>query len=287
MTRLVLAAVMLVGAVGLRPAAADDPARAGYWIWHESADASRGVPSGATVFLRRHLAVAEPVAEAWLRISADDAYELYVDGKRVGSGNNWAQPERYDLAPLLRTGDNVIAVKASNNLAGPAGVFFAGRVTYRSGKSLDFASDRGTLAAVAAGEGWEQDGADEAAFSPARELAPRFGGPWGGGSAPPDVDATLAAWQQEWQRLFAAQSTLPEPVLIPHPRHLTWNGDYLPLVAQGQGLVRFATPGGGQAEHCAEFLRSAAGWLSGQAVPWEPADAGPAIAFSLDGEVAA
>jgi hypothetical protein len=153
MTRSVLAAVTLVGVVGLRPAAADDLARAGYWIWHESADASRGVPSGATVFLRRHLEVAEPVAEAWLRISADDAYELYVNGKRVGSGDNWAQPDRYDLAPLLRTGANVVAVKASNNLAGPAGAFFAGRVTYRSGKLLDFASDRGTLAAVTASEG--------------------------------------------------------------------------------------------------------------------------------------
>ena len=99
-------------------------------------------PPGATVFLRRRLEVAEPAGEAWLRISADDAYELYVNGKRVGSGDNWAQPERYDLTPLLRTGDNVIAVKASNNLAGPAGVFFAGRVTYRSGRPLDFASDR-------------------------------------------------------------------------------------------------------------------------------------------------
>jgi len=286
MTRSVLAAVTLVGVVGLRPAAADDLARAGYWIWHESADASRGVPSGATVFLRRHLEAAEPVAEAWLRISADDAYELYVNGKRVGSGDNWAQPDRYDLAPLLRTGANVVAVKASNNLAGPAGAFFAGRVTYRSGKLLDFASDRGTLAAVTASEGWEQEGADEAAFSPARELAPRFGGPWGGGGAPPDVDATLAAWQKEWQRIFAAQSTLAEPVLIPRPKHLAWQGDYLPFVAQGRGLVRFATPGSAQAEYCAEFLRSAAGWLSGQAVSWQPADASPAIALSLDGGVA-
>jgi hypothetical protein len=263
-------------------AAADDPARAGYWIWHQSAAASHGVPAGAAVFLRRHLEVAEPVAEAWLSISADDAYELCVNGQRVGSGENWAQPERYALAPLLSTGDNVIAVKASNNLAGPAGVFFAGRVTYRSGKSLDFASDKETLAAVTASQGWEQVGADETAFSPARELAPRFGGPWGGGGGPLDVAATVAAWQKEWQRLFAAQSTLPEPVLIPRPKHLTWQGAYLSFVAQGKGLVRFATPRGGQAEHCAEFLRSAAGWLSGQAVSWQPAGTGPVVALSLD-----
>ena len=285
MTSVGLTAVMLVGAAGLWPAQADDPGRAGYWVWHQSADASQGMPAGATVFLRRHLELAEPVAEAWLRISADDTYELYVNGQRVGSGDNWAQPERYELAPLLRNGANTIAVKASNNLAGPAGVFFAGRIVYRSGKSLDFASDKDTLAAVAASEGWEQEGADEAAFSPARELAPRFGGPWGGGGAPPDVDATLAAWQKEWQRIFAAQSTLLEPVLIPHPKRLTWQGDYLPLVAQGKGLVRFATPGGGEAEHCADFLRSATGWLSGQAITWQSADASPAIALSLDGGV--
>jgi len=277
-----LAPVVLIGAVHPQLARAADPGRAGYWVWHESADASRGVPTGATVYLRRHLDVAEPVAEAWLRISADDAYELYVNGQRVGAGDNWAQPERYDLAPLLRTGDNLIAVKASNNEAGPAGLFFAGRIVYRSGQSLDFASDKETLAAVDVGEGWEQEGADEAAFTPARELASRFGGPWGGGGgAPPDVDAVLAAWQQEWQRIFAAQSTLPEPVLIPYPKHLTWRGEYLPLVAQGQGLVRFTTAdGGAQAEQCAEFLRSAAGWLAGQAVTWQPADAIPSIAIS-------
>lgn len=286
MTRVMLAALVLVGIVGLRPAAADDPARAGYWIWHESADSARGVAAGATVFLRRHLDVAEPIAEAWLRISADDSYELYVNGKRAGSGENWAQPERYDLAPLLRVGANLIAVKASNNQSGPAGVFFAGRITYRSGKTLDFASDKTTLAAVTGAEGWEQEGADEAAYTSAREVAPRFGGPWGGGGGAANVDATVAAWEKEWDRIFAAQSTLPEPVLIPRPKALTWRGSDLPLVAQGRGLVRIVAPAGGQAAHCAEFLRKAAARMSGQAVTWQATEASPAIALDLDGKVA-
>ena len=69
MARLALVALTLVSAFGLRPAAADDPARAAYWIWHESADASRGVPAGATIYLRRPVEVTETVAEARLRIT--------------------------------------------------------------------------------------------------------------------------------------------------------------------------------------------------------------------------
>ena len=33
-------------------ARADDPGRAGFWIWHQSADAARGVPGGAAVCFR-------------------------------------------------------------------------------------------------------------------------------------------------------------------------------------------------------------------------------------------
>jgi hypothetical protein len=265
---------------------AEDPGRGGYWIWHESADASHSVPGGATVYLRRHLQVTEPVADAWLRISADDAYELYVNGKRVGSGEDWAQPQRYDLAPLLKGGEDVLGVRANNDLPGRAGVFFAGRVRYRSGKTLDFVSDKQTLAATSAAEGWEQEGADESAFSPARELAPRFGGPWGGASGVPEVDATLAGWDREWARSFAVQSTLPEPVPIPRPQRLTWRGEALQLVARGQGLVRFAASGGPQAEYCADFLRRAAGWMSGQTVAWQAPAGGPTIALSLDPKMA-
>ena len=286
MARIVIVFAILVSALGMRPVGASDPASAGFWIWHQSVDAARGVPTGAAIYVRRHLPVTEPVAEAWLRISADDAYELYVNGKRLGAGDNWAQPERYDLAPLLKTGDNVLAAKVNNDLAGPAGLFFAGRITYRSGKSLDFVSDKSSFAAVTEAKGWELEGADEAAFSPAREIAPRFGGPWGGSGGPLDVDGTVAAWQKEWQRLFAVQSTLAEPALIPRPKHLAWRGEYLPIVAQGKGVVRITTSGGAQAKYCAEFLRNAAGWMAGQAVSWQTADTSPAISLSLDAKVA-
>ncbi len=74
-------------------------------------------------------------------------------------------------------------------------------------------------------------------------------------------------------------------MLIPRPKGLTWRGGYLPLVGEGKGLVRFATPGGGQAEQCGEFLRSAAGWMLGKAVTWQGADTGPVISLSLDGRL--
>ncbi|MDQ7054806.1 MAG: PKD domain-containing protein [candidate division KSB1 bacterium] len=47
-----------------------------------------------------------------IRITADDQYELYVNGAFVGRGEQWETAEEYRVP--LSSGKNVIAVKAVN-----------------------------------------------------------------------------------------------------------------------------------------------------------------------------
>src|SRR5581483_9417504 len=82
------------------------------WIW------ARGIHEGRhAVALRRTFRLAAVPATAPARISALSRYVLYVNGTEVARGPVRANPRRQpydtaDLAPYLRTGDNIIAAIA-------------------------------------------------------------------------------------------------------------------------------------------------------------------------------
>jgi hypothetical protein len=60
-----------------------------------------------------------PTAEQHMTISCDNAYEVYVNGGLVGTGNNWRQATTFALS--LRPGHHVIAIKGSDT-GGVAGL---------------------------------------------------------------------------------------------------------------------------------------------------------------------
>ena len=81
------------------------------WIWSGEA----ATPANTFVAFRREITVQGDAAAAVLSITADSRYALLVNGIYVGFGppRSWLSPwpvDRYDLAPLLHSGQNVIAV---------------------------------------------------------------------------------------------------------------------------------------------------------------------------------
>ena len=102
--------MMAVAALIFHPgiARADDAS----WIWTADHEAGQ-VPEGAVSHFRKTLVVQRP-GEATLSIAADDAYELYLNGRRVGSGRSSRRFEEYDLSSRLVRGRNVIAVRVTN-----------------------------------------------------------------------------------------------------------------------------------------------------------------------------
>ena len=85
------------------------------WITHPTAPLREPV----VLHFRHGLTLAAMPASYVVRVSADNRFVLFVNGKRVGDGpargdlTHWRY-ERFDLAPLLKAGENVIAATVWN-----------------------------------------------------------------------------------------------------------------------------------------------------------------------------
>ncbi len=68
-------------------------------------------------------------------ISVDHSYTLYVNDKKISSGDDWKKVDELDIADNLSEGNNVIAIEGTNEgkIANPAGILFALRLSYTDG----------------------------------------------------------------------------------------------------------------------------------------------------------
>ena len=66
-------------------------------------------------------------------MTADNSFELWVNGKRAGAGDNWAHSYTMDCTRLLEPGTNLLAVLAVNGADAPNPAGLIGRliVKYR------------------------------------------------------------------------------------------------------------------------------------------------------------
>ena len=80
------------------------------------------------------------VRQALLRITADNSYHLYLDGRDVGEGSNWKSLTEYDLTCLVTPGHHVLAVEGFND-GREAGVLLGMHLTFASGKRMEILSD--------------------------------------------------------------------------------------------------------------------------------------------------
>ena len=81
------------------------------WIWTPQ-HAKEEVPRGSCYF-RKSFTLRAP-ERVQLTIAADDEYELYVNGRKVGVGQAYRELDEYDITPVVDRGRNTIAVKVTN-----------------------------------------------------------------------------------------------------------------------------------------------------------------------------
>src|SRR5262249_8153654 len=89
------------------------------WIWSPAYEKELA-PEG-TCYFRKTFNLGPP-EHGTIQISCDDNYELFVNGRHVGSGQNWKQLDAYDITKFLVQGANTIAVQAANSEGGSAGL---------------------------------------------------------------------------------------------------------------------------------------------------------------------
>ena len=147
------------------------------WIW--SAETDDFCELRTTLFLD-----ALP-KRATLLVTADNGYELHVNGSLVGSdvgigAEVWQSVERHDITGRLARGRNVVGIHGTD-LGGVRGVIAALRVEFKDRPDLEFVTD-GTWHAAHAGKPTDYshpEFVEGAEWGPARVVGPFGMAPWG------------------------------------------------------------------------------------------------------------
>lgn len=200
MLALVLSAAMAAGA-------ADGVQTAASWVWFPERPAVEG--AGQTRCLRRALVLDAAPEQAWLQVLADDAATVLVNGEPAPAPvRSGPDGRRYDLGPVLRAGENVLAFEVTNS-GGPGGLIVTGEVRLPGGRTIPIRSDPAFRASRQPEEGWERPGFDDRAWAPAAVVGNAFAAPW---YAHPAFDLTpfiAAAEAEAWRAAREALTALP------------------------------------------------------------------------------
>jgi hypothetical protein len=156
------------------------------WIWRREGRPAAAAPVGKRFFRRAF--VCQPgrsLESAHIAMTADNSFELWVNGRPVGSGDTFRQAFDFEVASLLKPGTNLLAVAAVNGGEGPnpAGLIGALVVKYRGGEEFALPTDGQWESAASAKEGWT-DAATGGPWAAAMELGGLGMAPWGAMTKP-------------------------------------------------------------------------------------------------------
>ncbi|MEX2187390.1 MAG: HEAT repeat domain-containing protein [Pirellulales bacterium] len=158
------------------------------WIWsHAQALAEN---NDACAFRRKFHLSGKPTG-GMIAITADNAFDLYVNGQFVASdggiaGDVWQSVEMFRIEEFLHDGPNVIAVRA-RNLGGPGGLAAAVHIAMTDGAAVSFETDAAWLASTETASGWTEADHDDSLWTKAVRLGNIGIAPWGHLDAPRDA----------------------------------------------------------------------------------------------------
>lgn len=146
----------------------------GTWIW-----SPEGTETAHSCWFRKTFEIPsnDGVSRAVLKIAADNAYTLSLNGKKLGEGDDWHTLGVYDVTGLLAPGTNVIAVEARNE-SGAFGLLFGLAVRLDDGRTIQVGSDKTWRTSLDPAPGWERPECDAAGWTEAREIAAAAAEPW-------------------------------------------------------------------------------------------------------------
>ena len=148
-----------------------------------------------------------PVVRALLRITADNGYTLFLDGREVGRGINWRVVTEYNVTWLLDAGRHVLAVDAFNDAdtggSNVAGVILGLHINFADGRTLEVGTDQSWRVVPKTERNW-QNRTHASAHWPASRVIGPWGSqdvwrvPWKIASLPPEPPLPVHFWQKGW-----------------------------------------------------------------------------------------
>ncbi len=170
----------------------------GSWIWTTNFDDKQ-----ICRFLRSFsVPENDRVRQAILRITADNSYHLYLDGRDIGEGSNWKALTEYDVTFLLNPGPHVAAIEAFND-GREAGVLLGMQITLVSGKQIEIVSDDSWRIAPNTSRSWLSKTRPDPNWPPATIVGVVGQSPWWLTpvniiTLPPLPPSELRFWQASW-----------------------------------------------------------------------------------------
>jgi Histidine kinase len=122
----------------------------GCWIWDKQ------TLDKQTIHLWKSFNIPEssPAIHAELRVSADNAFRVWMDGQEIGSGSDWRTLSIYELSGKLNPGTHVLAVEGFND-CDKAGVIVGLYLTLANGQVLHMQSDTTWRVVPLSVSGWQ------------------------------------------------------------------------------------------------------------------------------------
>lgn len=178
----------------------------GRWIWDDNTSDNQTVRFWKSFAIPSH----PRIARASMRITADNGYTLFLDGKTIGGGYDWRSLKVYEMTELLTPGRHVLAVQAHNDRL-QAGLIFCLSILFKDRSEATIVSGDDWLITPVTNVDWPREKLDVAICHPAHVLdnstyAPAWltNWPYGVVLAPLLQPAQIRFWQRGWFQLSLA-----------------------------------------------------------------------------------
>ncbi len=150
------------------------------WVWLPGVGINAPVGS---VYFRKiiYLPPGQILTKAQFDLTADNNFQLFINGKFAGAGMHWRIMQRINAMPLLHPGRNVLAILATNGgtSPNPAGLFGLLTITPRNGKPQTVPVDTTWKISRVRRPGWKSLQFNAAGWKNAAVIAAYGSGPWG------------------------------------------------------------------------------------------------------------
>ncbi|WP_367871433.1 family 16 glycoside hydrolase [Luteolibacter sp. Populi] len=144
------------------------------WIWQNPKPGDN-----EKAFFRREFDLPKDVTAASITVTADNWQRVWVNGKELPWGSDWAVPGSHDVGKLIRPGArNVIAVEGRNQ-GGAAAMALRFSATFKDGTKKFMVSDESWLAGIEGSRGWQEERFTHKDWKPAVVIATMGDEPWG------------------------------------------------------------------------------------------------------------
>jgi Histidine kinase/Histidine kinase-, DNA gyrase B-, and HSP90-like ATPase len=123
----------------------------GSWIWTDKTFDRQS----CRLWKQFEIPAKAKVVSARMRMTADNGYRLFLNGRELGQGADWRGLTEYDLTELLRPGRHVLAVDAFNDIL-HAGLILGLEIHLDDGRKLAVQSDATWCVVPEPVRGWEK-----------------------------------------------------------------------------------------------------------------------------------